>query len=228
MGSFSIMSRRDNRRVSRRLLLWIPLSAMFILAGRSTSESAAVKNGPVISVEPGQFAIADFDGDVHPDLATIQAGSSSPGTVNYWIQLQLSGLGQQSIQLLAPAGGLSMEARDVNGDHSIDLVLATAWFRQPVAILLNDGHGTFSRIQPTVFPEAFSNSNTNWVAPTNHAIGALGFPPRSQAHLYSKAEGSLRRRASVESILSTGVDSLVNPCLISHAGRAPPSEVSHS
>ena len=26
-----------------------------------------------------------------------------------------------------PSGGLLIEARDVNGDHSVDLILSTAW-----------------------------------------------------------------------------------------------------
>jgi hypothetical protein len=108
------------------------------------------------------------------------------------------------------------------------LVLATAWFRQPVAILLNDGHGNFSRLQPTEFPEAFSDSKTNWDSPANQMIGVLGVRPQSHANLCSKAGGSLRRRASAGSILPTGVHFLVSPVLISHAGRAPPSEVSHS
>src|SRR5271170_3994083 len=66
------------------------------------------------------------------------------GRTNYSVQLHLSSVGQHSIQLVAPAGGLQIEARDVNGDDAIDLVLTTAWLKQPVAIFLNDGHGSFS------------------------------------------------------------------------------------
>jgi hypothetical protein len=222
------MSWNGSRRRLRKPFLWTFLFLLFCCFGSVRPAAADVGIGPITSTGPGQFAIADFDGDVRPDSASIQAGPNSSGTANYWIQLQLSVRGQQSIQLVAPAGGLRMEARDVNGDHSIDLVLATAWFRQPVAILLNDGHGNFSRLQPTVFPEAFSDSKINWDSPANQVIGVLGVPPQSHANLCSNAGGSLRRRASPGPILLTGVHFLGSPVLISHAGRAPPSEVSHS
>jgi hypothetical protein len=215
------------RRRLHKPFLWTFLFLLFCFVGRARA-AADIGIEPITSTGPGQFAIADFDGDVRPDSASIQAGANSSGTANYWIRLQLSSRGQQSIQLVGPAGGLRVEARDVNGDHSIDLVLATVWFRQPVAILLNDGHGNSSRLQPTVFPEAFSDSETNWDSPANQVIGVLGVPPQSHANLCSNAGGSLRRRASPGPILLTGVHFLGSPLLISHAGRAPPSELSHS
>jgi len=39
----------------------------------------------------------------------------------------------------------TIEARDVNGDYPADLIGSTAWHRQPVTMLLNDGHGSFSK-----------------------------------------------------------------------------------
>ena len=215
-----------SRQRLRKPFLWTFLFLLFCFVGRARAADVGIEQ--ITSTGPGQFAIADFDGDVRPDSASIQAGPNSSGTASYWIQLRLSALGQQSIQLVAPAGGLRMEARDVNGDHSIDLVLATAWFRQPVAILLNDGHGNFSRLQPTAFPEAFNDSKTNWDSLANQVIGVLGVPPQSHANLCSKAGGSLRRRASTGSVLPTGAHFLVSLFLISHAGRAPPSEVFRS
>src|SRR5260370_19509340 len=38
-----------------------------------------------------QFAIADFDGDKRPHLATVHAGVSNPSHTQYWIAFQLSG-----------------------------------------------------------------------------------------------------------------------------------------
>jgi hypothetical protein len=98
------------------------------------------------------FAVADFDGDLRPDLAHIQIGRSDAALTDYWVQLQLSGAGQQSILVVAPSGGLQISVRDVNGDDAPDLVLTTSWLKTPVAILLNDGRGGFSRKEPSAFP----------------------------------------------------------------------------
>jgi hypothetical protein len=220
---------RDNHRALRSLFLWISLLLLFGLAGSNTAEAAGIESGPVTSVGPGpQFAIADFDGDVRPDLASIQAGSNSSGTTDYWIQLQLTAAGRQSFRLVAPAGGLWIEARDVNGDHAVDLVLGTAWFNQPVAILLNNGHGSFSRAEPAAFPGAFSESKTNWGSASNHVIDAVGVPPQSRTGTCSEPRGLLHGRSPTGSIPPSSSGFLVSPLLISHAGRGPPSEVPHS
>jgi len=212
-----------------RYLLFRPLilSLFFGLVGGIAAASGDVPNPPVTSVGPGQqFAIADFDGDMHPDLASIQAGPNSSGTINYWIELQLSVSGLQTVRLLAPAGGLRVEARDVNGDHAVDLIFSTAWFREPVAILLNDGHGKFSRVEPTTFPSAFGgSSNTNWGSASNQAADAVGSIAPSRTGICPDAGELLHGRSRTSSILFSSAVFLVNPFLIFHAGRAPPSEV---
>jgi hypothetical protein len=195
------------------------------LIGGSAVAGASVQNAPVTSVGLGpQFAIADFDGDRRPDLASIQAGPNSSGTTNYWIQLQLSSVGRQSLRLVAPVGGLQIEARDVNGDHAVDLVFTTAWFNQPVAVLLNNGHGGFSRVEPDVFPGAFSKSTTNWVAFSHQVTDAFGIAPQSGAGICPEARNLLHGRAPTSSISLSSRGFHVSPILISHPGRAPPSE----
>jgi hypothetical protein len=189
---------------------------------------ADVQNPPVTSIGPGlPFAIADFDGDLRPDLASVQAGANIAGNASYRIQFQLTSAGRQFIQLVAPAGGLQIEARDVNGDHAIDLVLTTAWSRQPVAILLNDGHGGFSRAEPTAFPRAFSDSGTNWVSTTNLATDTIGVPPQSGTGIFVEEENSLGEQSPVGLISSSSTGFPVSPFLVSQSGRAPPSEVPH-
>ncbi len=109
------------------------------------------------------FAIADFDGDHKPDLATveIQNGYSS-GTTQYSIRFRLSVGVAQSFGVSAPAGGLQIVARDVNGDDALDLLVSTAWLDQQVAVLLNDGHGNFTLAKPDAFPTAVWKSETLW------------------------------------------------------------------
>jgi hypothetical protein len=220
---------REHYRGLRRLFPWMLLLSLFGLASSGTATAAETRSGPVTSLGPGpQFAIADFDGDLRPDLVSIQAGANMSGGTNYWIQLQLTSAGRQLIQLVAPPGGLLIEARDVNGDHTVDLVLATAWFRQPVAIFLNDGHGSFSRAEATAFPGAFSNSTTNWDSGANLSIDAVGVPPQSGASLYAEERSLLNYGSPASLIPPSSAGYPAPPFLISQPGRAPPSEVPRS
>src|SRR5579862_2022033 len=141
------------RYLIRSLILFVFLG----LFGGNAAANTGVQKSPVSSVGLGQpFAIADFDGDLGPDLASVQTGRSDFSHTDYWIQLHLTTTGHQSIQVVAGIGGLQIAARDVNGDHAVDLVLTSALLRQPVAIFLNDGHGNFTRVAPTTFPGAFT------------------------------------------------------------------------
>ena len=109
-----------------------------------------------------QFAIEDFDGDSRPDIATVLEGRSGTADNHYRIRFQLSSGGSQNIDLTAPVGGLDLSSRDVNGDDFLDIVVTTAGTNRPVAVLLNDGAGTFTASDPSAFPGAFRNSYNFW------------------------------------------------------------------
>jgi hypothetical protein len=112
LGSFPVLK---NRLAPRCFLLFLLVLVVFalVLVGSSTAGAANVQNPPPAALGPAsQFAIADFDGDIRPDVASIQSELHSSVTTAYWIQLQLSASGRQSIRLVAPAGGLLIEARD--------------------------------------------------------------------------------------------------------------------
>jgi len=205
------------------------LASLLSLLGGAAGASPYDQNPPPNTLAPGlPFAIADFDGDLHPDLASIQTGPDDSGTTDYWIQLQLSASGRQSIRLAGPSGGLLIEARDVNGDRAVDLVLVTAWFRKPVAIFLNDGHGRFSRAEPAAFPAAFSALAPRWASTSGRATDCAGVPPQSRAGLCSQVEvlALFRQRANATAVSNAGFP--LSSFVISHAGRAPPSQVQHS
>jgi hypothetical protein len=190
--------------------------------------AADVPSVPVHSFAPDlSFSVADFDGDSRPDLATIQAGKSDSFRTNYWIQLQLSAAGRQTFQIVAPFGGLQIASRDVNGDNAPDLVLTTTWLGQPVAILLNDGHGNFSRVEPAAFPEAFSQSKPSWGFTTDRAIDAVGAPPQPREDLCSETDLFLHLRSESRFAASSDPRFSIGRFLISHLGRAPPLEASH-
>jgi hypothetical protein len=124
--------------------------------------------------------------------------------------------------LVAPAGGLLIEARDVNGDHAVDLILSTS-LKQPVAIFLNDGHGSFSRVAPSVFPGAFSDPPTNWASASDQGAEAVGVPPQSRPGILQAAKLLANIRPRADSISRAGPGFAIDFFLVSHAGRAPPA-----
>jgi hypothetical protein len=201
------------------------LSFFGLLIG-TASAKAVVQNSPASLVGQGlPFAVADFDGDFRFDLASIEAWPNNSGTTDYWIQLQLSATGSRSIRFVGAPGGLRLEARDVNQDRAVDLVLLSAWSREPVAILLNDGRGGFSRVEPTAFPEAFTNLATTWSLITNRAIDSFGVPLQSRAGACwnPRVLPQFQRRA--DAIPATSAELFFGCLQNSHAGRAPPSAV---
>ncbi len=121
---------------------------------------------------PTHFAIADFDGDSRPDLASVHVGQSSSRSTRYWIAFHLSGGTGQTVGITAPTGGLQITSRDVNGDSFPDVIVTTAWTNKPVAILLNDGLGNFTASNPAEFQSVFTASETSWTFAAQEIRGA--------------------------------------------------------
>ena len=170
-------------------------------------------------------AISDFDGDLWPDVAVVQLGRSYASAADYWILVRLSTAASQAIRIVATAGGLQIAARDVNGDRITDIVLTTKGSGQPVAILLNDGHGTFTRVDPQAYPDTPGRANTNWssepvqqhtLAVSSHSLSAARFSSARLPHLKCCA----RHRLS-DGIFLVALDSH------SHLSRAPPLNLAH-
>jgi len=142
-------------------LLCLPAFAI-VLAG---NPAKAAQGAPsVASGFAPRFAIADFDGDRKPDLATVQVVREAALDSYYFVRLQLSAGEESAIGIAGPQGGLGLEARDVNGDDAMDLVVTTATDSHFVAILLNDGHGKFTLAKAGVFPSIESNERIRLVA----------------------------------------------------------------
>jgi hypothetical protein len=219
--------RRDN-------LVWIGSMCRFLcllfLASLVVYGAAGAdfQSAHFTSVGPGlPYAVADFDGDLRPDLADVQIGRSDVSLTDYWIRLQLSAAGRQTILVVAPSGGLQIDARDVNGDHALDLVLTTTWLRQPVAILLNDGRGNFSRVDPTAFPEVFTEPKTSWGFATHQVPEAVGVPPQSRVGIWPAKARLPHVGSRAGAIPPSNCGFLLNLFLICQPGRAPPSGVPH-
>jgi hypothetical protein len=215
-------------KLSTRYSLVVRLLALLLFFGFAGGRARAdedPQNPRAASVGPGlTFAFADFDGDLLPDSANVQTGPNHFGHTHYCIQLQLSAAGQQSLRLIGPSGGLFVEARDVNGDHAVDLVVSTAWHKRPVAIFLNNGHGSFSRAELSAFPTAFVHSNENWASKSEQPRAGVIAPQNSRT--WTCLEPGILPHVQVyaDSISSPRQGFRFDSFLVSHAGRAPPLE----
>jgi hypothetical protein len=171
------------------------------------------------------FSIADFDEDSRPDLASVQPGKTNGRSADYLVEFQLSAAGRQTFRIVAPIGSVQIASRDVNGDNVLDLVLTSTWIKQPVAIFLNDGRGTFSRVDLATLPEAFNESQPSWGSNTDYQTDAVGVPPQSREDICSETDlfpyVRSRSRFTATSHSQFGIGSF----LVSHSGRAPPSEI---
>jgi hypothetical protein len=110
------------------------------------------------------FAIADFDGDSLPDFATVQPGLATASRTDYWIHFNFSLGSESSFAVSAPAGGLQIASRDVNGDSFPDLIISTRIANEPVAVLLNDGRGNFHFADTRAFGAGIWEARSAWQA----------------------------------------------------------------
>lgn len=171
-----------------------------------------------------RFVYSDFDGDLRPDLVVVQAGRSDLSFTDYWVQFQLTTGRPQAIRVAAPTGGLQVATWDVNGDHVPDLVLTTTWGNQAVAVLLNEGNGSFSRLDPSAYPAAFRASKANWRYSAHLDQVVVGFLSLSRTGASPVgARPPYYLDSSVRAARRSDHGALLNPELVSHLGRSPPS-----
>jgi hypothetical protein len=215
-------SNRSVWTLVRVALLFLSVAAA---CGNTANAAPAPPQGAPASsaVATSPFAIADFDGDSQPDLATVQAGGSE---TRYWIRFQLSTGSRAAVGISGPAGGLEIASRDVNGDKILDLVVTTAWLRQPVAVLLNDGHGNFTLSSPARFSSAIWGTENSWdlgSAPLNVvAVAALS---RSFSGDCEASKGDPTARQLPGLLISSSFHAPASSLSASFFGRAPPAFV---
>jgi hypothetical protein len=150
-------------KVARVSLSLLCLCVCAMVLGRNAAQAAQGTSGRTNGFS-AQFAIADFDGDRNPDVATVQVVREAAMDSFYSIRLQLSAGEESAIGIAGPQGGLELVARDVNGDDAIDLIVTTAMDSHFVAVLINDGHGKFTLAKPGAFPSIESDEGVRLVA----------------------------------------------------------------
>jgi hypothetical protein len=210
------------RRVLRVSAALLPFVA-FLFFGLIFSAAVSARESSAVSIGARlPFAIADFDGDERPDFARIEAGQGEFAATDYWIELRLSARGQESVHLTGPAGGLVIEAQDVNGDHAVDLIVATAWLGRPVAVFLNDGHGIFSRAEPSQFLTAFGGSMPGWGSRSEGMLDSLEAPTQTRFDFFSQTSEILPAEPETRLKTSSRAEFLPRNNRFPRPGRSPP------
>jgi len=209
--------------------LWRTVGTAFLFA---CLVIGAAGLGKAASLAPGaspispRFAIADFDGDSKPDLATVEVGQVTASRARYWILFEMSAGTRQFIGVTAPVGGIEIASRDVNGDSSPDLVVTTPWLNRPVAVLLNDGHGNFTLYDPAAFSALVWSYKTS-LYPAHVEV-------RDLAVVFTRPPGDCKLNQGVLPAPETPGRTIFEPSRdltfsisISVLGRAPPASVHH-
>ena len=138
------------RAVLTLVMAWV-FATGFLLRGKPVGQWEATKFEG-LGRASSSFAIADFDGDHKPDVASVKSDRTDSKTTYYTIHFRLSEGLQPPIGITARTGGLKLFWRDVNGDDALDLVVRTSLDSNLVTVLLNDGHGRFTQTPPEKFP----------------------------------------------------------------------------
>jgi len=220
---------RQNSSVAKatgKVLLMLCFVAAVVCRADAAANSTRHSQPAVLGIN-SYFAIADFDGDQKPDLATVevQKGSSSR-TTQYSIRFQLTAGISQVFGVTAPSGGLQIVARDVNGDNVLDVLVTTSLQHEQVAVLLNDGHGKFTRADASEFPAAIQDNSRRWnsgkISPGDSSVVVRIEYPSGEADRESKFDEPQSYFELTHTFVRKNSSCL---SLFSLLGRAPPSFV---
>ena len=214
-------------KLARRM---IPLPAalrvcLLVLVGSffgSIPAQASNVSSPVTG-HASTFAIDDFDMDGRPNLATVEPVSNSPSLTIYRIQVQLGDGGRQSTEILAPSGGLRLTAHDVDGNSIPDLIVSLAWREGSFAVLLNDGHASFSLADPSSFPRVSGESGETLNGKSPPQTDTVATPSKLPVGDLSGLQYLLHRSSDTSSIPRANFATLSSLLLESLLGRAPPT-----
>ncbi|MBS1799704.1 MAG: VCBS repeat-containing protein [Acidobacteria bacterium] len=90
-----------------------------------------------VNLGAGTLAVADFDGDGKPDMASYAVGINSGSG---YILIEFPNSGKNAVKTLVSSGTANVLPLDVNGDGKLDIVLAG----HTATILFGDGTGAFT------------------------------------------------------------------------------------
>lgn len=219
------------KREPRSAAVWLrcgPLLVMLLCLGFLLHSPSLAARPEGVRVSPGltsgaNFAIADFDGDRLPDVATVETGPSEAAQTRYWIQFAFGRGSRAGVAVSGPTGGLQIVSQDVNGDSFLDLIVSTELANEPVAVLLNDGAGNFRLADVSKFGIAIWEPRVEWRvdAPCpDQGDSALVGPGWNAVFCDAGRVYSLRPGQGAAALGSEELNFLVTPSEV--RGRAPP------
>lgn len=139
--------------------------------------------------------LADLDGDRQADFALSSPQGVVNGAYRYRVDVYLAtGSGTTfDVDSKAP-GGLHISARDVDGDHDLDLVITSQFGHEPVGVWINDGHGQFTQDHVGAYAEGI------WQE-IDHCLETPNTPHRLAQPLVNPAGGWVLQQDQVALLL---------------------------
>lgn len=94
---------------------------------------------------------ADLDGDHRADAISVELDALSRANALYSVNLKLSTGSRETIALNVPRWGIELAARDIDGDHDVDLVISNIFTHEALQVYVNLGGGVFAPADPDSF-----------------------------------------------------------------------------
>ena len=202
----------------------LALLGLFIGGGNTRADDSRVfAGGHGFVAANDTFAIDDFDGDLAPDIASVQSVSSDSSGSNYLVQLQFGSGERRSIWLASHGRDVRIAARDVNGDRIPDLIIRSAWSEEPDAVLINEGNGAFSPVDPSSVQALSRESRQSLGCPQPRPSETAATPPSSGERGFAKKKCTGHTCSTKRSVYQRNSILVRCPLLVSLPGHAPPA-----
>jgi len=173
------------------------------------------------TIDPGPGPAAGTTGAPVPSVNSAAAQAFGWYT-RYTLRLDIGG--EQSVEVMAPPGGLQLTVRDMTGDRiPNDVVVTPALLHWPLTVLVNDGNNHFTVAISAKLPDSSASSEDQASGmPASADLSAL-VSPRFKPHAVSNRGGVLLPPRQEELLATSRIPSSPPHAIASSPGRAPPA-----
>ena len=131
---------RHVARLKWALVLWVAGTGIRLAAA---SPEAPDLRSALSSPLESNWVLADFNGDLRPDLASAHLTRHDARGYAQEVQVNLGRFGQTKFVFSSRAAKVELGAWDIDGDDDRDIVVFEALSKRPVGVWLNNGAGSF-------------------------------------------------------------------------------------